>query len=84
MSLPSAARRSRAACIDRWINLKVLINADNTASQYWVNNCLVASQGSGTRGDGNNYFKVGVYHCDAGTCRAAREEPPPVHEAVAH
>ena len=55
---------------DRWINLKVLINAQSTASQYWVNNCLVHSKGSGTRGDGNNYFKVGVYHCDVGTCRA--------------
>jgi hypothetical protein len=33
-----------------------------------VNNCLVHTQGSGTRGDGNNYFKLGVYHCDAGTC----------------
>jgi hypothetical protein len=54
---------------DRWINLKVLINADTTASQYWVNNCLVASKGSGTRGDGNDYFKMGVYHCDAGMCR---------------
>jgi hypothetical protein len=55
---------------DRWINLKVLINAGTTASQYWINNCPVASMGSGVRGDGNNYFKMGVYHCDSGTCRA--------------
>ena len=55
---------------DKWINLKVEIDAGTTASRYWVNNCLVTSKGSGTRGDGNDYFKIGVYHCDAGTCRA--------------
>ena len=67
---PISAARVPGGLFDRWINLKVSINAQNTASQYWVNNCLVHSQGSGTRGDGNNYFKVGVYHCDSGTCRA--------------
>jgi hypothetical protein len=67
---PIDAKKVPGGLIDRWINLKVLINADTTASQYWVNNCLVASKGSGTRGDGNNYFKMGVYHCDVGTCRA--------------
>jgi hypothetical protein len=54
---------------DKWVNLKVEINAATTGSRYWINNCLVATQGSGTRGDGNNYFKMGVYHCDAGLCR---------------
>ena len=54
---------------DKWVNLKVEINAATTASRYWINNCLVATQGSGTRGDGNDYFKMGVYHCDAGLCR---------------
>ena len=67
---PIDAKKVPGGLIDRWINLKVLINADTTASQYWVNNCLVASRASGTRGDGNDYFKMGVYHCDAGTCRA--------------
>jgi hypothetical protein len=67
---PITASKVPGGLIDRWINLKVLIDAQSTASQYWVNNCLVASRGSGTRGDGNNYFKLGVYHCDAGTCRA--------------
>jgi hypothetical protein len=67
---PITGSKVPGGLFDRWINLKVLINADTTASQYWVNNCLVASKGSGTRGDGNDYFKMGVYHCDAGTCRA--------------
>jgi hypothetical protein len=67
---PIDAKKVPGGLIDRWINLKVLINADTTASQYWVNNCLVASRPSGTRGDGNDYFKMGVYHCDVGTCRA--------------
>lgn len=67
---PINGARVPGGLIDRWINLKVLINADTTASQYWINNCPVASMGSGTRGDGNDYFKIGVYHCDAGTCRA--------------
>jgi len=67
---PINGSRVPGGLFDRWINLKVEINAANTASRYWVNNCLVASKGSGTRGDGNNYFKLGVYHCDAGTCRA--------------
>jgi hypothetical protein len=67
---PITGSKVPGGLFDRWINLKVLINADTTASQYWVNNCMVASKGSGTRGDGNDYFKIGVYHCDSGTCRA--------------
>ena len=67
---PITGSKVMGGLFDRWINLKVLITSESTASQYWVNNCLVASKGSGTRGDGNNYFKLGVYHCDAGTCRA--------------
>jgi hypothetical protein len=67
---PINASKVPGGLIGRWINLKVLINATTTASQYWINNCPVATQGSGTRGDGNDYFKMGVYHCDSGTCRA--------------
>jgi hypothetical protein len=66
---PISGAKVPGGLFGRWINLKVLINADTTASQYWVNNCLVASKGSGTRGDGNDYFKMGVYHCDSGVCR---------------
>jgi len=67
---PITGSKVPGGLFDRWINLKVLINADTTASQYWINNCPVASKGSGTRGDGNDYFKIGVYHCDSGICRA--------------
>jgi len=67
---PISGSKVPGGLFDRWINLKVSIDAQSTASQYWINNCLVASKGSGTRGDGNNYFKIGVYHCDSGTCRA--------------
>jgi hypothetical protein len=67
---PITGSKVPGGLFDRWINYKVLINADTTASQYWINNCPVASKGSGTRGDGNDYFKIGVYHCDSGTCRA--------------
>jgi hypothetical protein len=67
---PLNAAKVPGGIYDKWINLKVEINATTTASRYWVNNCLVGSQGSGTRGDGNDYFKIGVYHCDSGTCRA--------------
>lgn len=67
---PLDASKVPGGLYNRWINLKVSINAQTTGSQYWVNNCLVTTRGSGTRGDGNNYFKVGVYHCDSGTCRA--------------
>jgi hypothetical protein len=67
---PLNAGKVPGGIFDKWINLKVEINASTTASRYWVNNCLVGSMGSGTRGDGNDYFKIGVYHCDAGTCRA--------------
>jgi hypothetical protein len=67
--MPISGAKVPGGLYDRWINLKVLINADTTASQYWVNNCLVTTRGSGTRGDGNDYFKMGVYHCDAGICR---------------
>jgi hypothetical protein len=66
---PISGAKVPGGLFNRWINLKVLINADTTASQYWVNNCPVASKGSGTRGDGNDYFKMGVYHCDSGLCR---------------
>jgi hypothetical protein len=67
---PLDASKVPGGLYDRWINLKVEINSATTGSRYWVNNCLVTTKGSGVRGDGNNYFKLGVYHCDSGTCRA--------------
>jgi hypothetical protein len=66
---PLDSSKVMGGVIGRWVNLKVEINADTTASRYWINNCLVATQGKGTRGDGNDYFKMGVYHCDSGVCK---------------
>jgi hypothetical protein len=53
---------------DNWFNMKVAINGATTESQIYINNCLKSSM-KGTRGDGNDYFKHGVYHCGAGVCR---------------
>ena len=53
---------------DNWFNLKVIINAATTQSQIFINNCLKTTQ-NGTRGDGNDYFKMGVYHCKSTLCR---------------
>ena len=41
-----------------------------TESQIWINNCLQTTQ-RGVRGNGINYFKNGVYHCENdAVCRA--------------
>ena len=54
---------------DNWFNMKVAINAATTESKIYINNCLESTQ-RGTRGDGVNYFKMGVYHCErAALCR---------------
>ena len=54
---------------DNWFNMKVAINAATTESKIYINNCLKSTQ-RGTRGDGVNYFKMGVYHCErAALCR---------------
>jgi len=55
--------------MDRWINMKVIINAATTASQIYINNCLRATIPKGTRGNGVDYFKNGVYHCGSTVCR---------------
>jgi hypothetical protein len=55
--------------LDKWFNLKVAFNAATLKSDLYVNNCLKNTI-TGIRGDGNFYFKHGVYHCDSGTCRA--------------
>jgi len=55
--------------LDNWFNMKVAINAATTESQIWINNCLKSTM-RGTRGNGINYFKHGVYHCEtAALCR---------------
>jgi hypothetical protein len=53
---------------NNWFNLKVMINAATTESHIYVNNCLITTQ-KGTRGNGVDYFKCGVYHCGSAECR---------------
>ena len=53
---------------DNWFNMKVAIDADTTQSQIYINNCLKSTQ-TGVRGDGNDFFKMGVYHCSSTLCR---------------
>jgi hypothetical protein len=48
--------------IDRWFNFKASLNADNQEVKIYINNCLKSTY-RGPRGDGNFYFKNGVYFC---------------------
>jgi hypothetical protein len=48
--------------IDRWFNYKASLNADTLEVKIYVNNCLKSTY-KGDRGDGNFYFKHGVYFC---------------------
>jgi hypothetical protein len=55
---------------NRWVNMKVVFDAATRSSQVYINNCLMGTITNGTRGDGNYYFKQGVYHCTtASGCR---------------
>jgi hypothetical protein len=54
--------------VNTWFNLKVAFTAATLQSQLYVNNCLKATI-TGVRGDGNFYFKNGVYHCSEPVCR---------------
>jgi hypothetical protein len=53
---------------DNWFNLKVIIDAATTESKIFINNCLKTTQ-KGTRGNGIDYFKFGIYHCGSAVCR---------------
>jgi hypothetical protein len=54
----------------KWVNVKVVFTAATLSSVIYVNNCMKGTISNGTRGDGNFYFKQGVYHCaDAAGCR---------------
>jgi len=57
-----------AGLVNTWFNLKVAFTAATLQSQLYVNNCLKATI-TGVRGDGNFYFKNGVYHCSEPVCR---------------
>ena len=48
--------------IDKWFNFKASLNAANQEVKIYINNCLKSTY-KGPRGDGNNYFKHGVYFC---------------------
>jgi hypothetical protein len=53
---------------ENWFNLKVIIDAATTESKIFINNCLETTQ-KGTRGNGIDYFKFGIYHCGSAVCR---------------
>jgi hypothetical protein len=65
---PIKASQIPGGLMERWLNMKVAINAATTESTIWINNCQIATQ-TGERGDGRDYFKHGVYHCSAPLCR---------------
>jgi hypothetical protein len=48
--------------IDKWFNYKASLNADTLEVKIYINNCLKSTY-KGGRGDGNFYFKNGVYFC---------------------
>jgi hypothetical protein len=48
--------------IDKWFNYKASLNADTLEVKIYINNCLQSTY-KGGRGDGNFYFKNGVYFC---------------------
>jgi hypothetical protein len=48
--------------VDKWFNYKASLNADTLEVKIYINNCLQSTY-KGDRGDGNFYFKNGVYFC---------------------
>jgi hypothetical protein len=48
--------------VGKWFNFKASLNADTLETKIYVNNCLKSTY-KGDRGDGNFYFKNGVYFC---------------------
>jgi hypothetical protein len=48
--------------VDKWFNFKASLNADTQEVKIYINNCLKSTY-KGPRGDGNFYFKNGVYFC---------------------
>jgi len=48
--------------IAKWFNYKASLNADTLEVKIYINNCLKSTY-KGGRGDGNFYFKHGVYFC---------------------
>jgi hypothetical protein len=48
--------------IDKWFNYKASLDADTQEVKIYINNCLKSTY-KGPKGDGNFYFKNGVYFC---------------------
>jgi hypothetical protein len=48
--------------IDSWFNFKASLDAGTQEVKIYINNCLKSTY-KGPRGDGNFYFKNGVYFC---------------------
>jgi hypothetical protein len=48
--------------IDKWFNFKASLDAGTQEVKIYINNCLTSTY-KGPRGDGNFYFKNGVYFC---------------------
>jgi hypothetical protein len=48
--------------VNKWFNFKASLDADSLEVNIYVNNCLKKTY-KGSRGDGNFYFKNGVYFC---------------------
>jgi hypothetical protein len=48
--------------IDKWFNFKASFDAATLEVKIYINNCLKSTY-KGPRGDGNFYFKNGVYFC---------------------
>jgi hypothetical protein len=48
--------------IDKWFNFKASLDTSNQEVKIYINNCLKSTY-RGPRGDGNFYFKNGVYFC---------------------
>ena len=48
--------------VDKWFNFKASLDAGTQEVKIYINNCLKSTY-KGPRGDGNFYFKHGVYFC---------------------
>jgi Alginate lyase len=52
--------------IDKWFNYKASLDTSTLEVKIYINNCLKSTY-KGPRGDGNFYFKNGVYFCKTST-----------------
>jgi hypothetical protein len=52
--------------IGRWFNYKASLDTATLQVKIYINNCLKSTY-TGGRGDGNFYFKNGVYFCKTST-----------------